>query len=139
MDSDFEKILTEMKKPEVLSLKHEELLSKALIHSKRRAAVSFWWLIIPGYIVSAFLMWHYFHPGSSLISALQEAINKQGYVSFLIFVIVPLTVLIVNMIHAKVLFQLYRNENGLTLFNKMALHLLIVMISMIVITIYFIL
>lgn len=139
MESDFEKELLELKKPYVSKLGHEDMLSNAIINSKRKAAISVWWLSIPAYVICALLMWHFYHPGSSLGSALKEFINKDSYLAPLIFVLIPLTVVCANIINILNIYSLHRNKGGIKLMKKIALHVLFSFISFIIMIIFLLL
>ena len=85
----FEKQLTEMEKPEIHNLKHEDILSGAIINAKDKSVVSWWWLCVPIFILLMLMMKSTFMPGTTLISNMHDLESKQKLISVAFFLVSP--------------------------------------------------
>ncbi len=132
----FEEILNGMSKPEINNLKHEDLLAKAIINSKSKSALSFWWIIIPIYIIAAFVMKSLFVPHNSLRSNLTELTEKNGYIAILIFIAIPIVVIIINLVSIKNIYSLSKNISLSKFFVSSLINIFIILISLTIMLIY---
>jgi hypothetical protein len=132
----FEEILNEMSKPEINNLKHEDLLAKAIISSKSKSALSFWWIIIPIYVIAAFLMKSLFVPHNSLRSNLDEFAVKNEPIAILLFIVIPILVIIINLVSIKNIYFLLRNTSSAKLFMSSFINILFILISLIIMLLY---
>lgn len=92
---DFEKILAELSKPEVKELKHQDLLGENIMRAKNRNALSFWWLVIPFYIIATLTMKTWY-----MKTTLKQEINlfkkDDPILSVLLFLIFPAFIICFN-------------------------------------------
>jgi hypothetical protein len=137
MDNNFENILNNMTKPDVPELKHEDMLPGMIMKAKGKTAVSFWWLIIPLYVIAAFVMKSFYMPGSSFISILHQATNSNSYITVLLFLVLPIILTIANVLTIKQLFFLYGSLKKEAFIKIIVVELLIILLSLLVIIIYF--
>lgn len=93
---EFEKMLSKMSKPEVTELRHQAMLADQIIKTKHKAALSWWWLGIPVYILLAFIMKSFYAPGSSLKSSLAKFAETNGLLAWSSFVAFPTVLIIIN-------------------------------------------
>jgi hypothetical protein len=97
METDkFEERIRDMEKPEVSDLKHEDLLSVAIINARGKSLVSWWWISIPLFIILMLLMKSSYNPGTTFMSNINELKATDKYISLLFFLISPLLLIIVN-------------------------------------------
>ena len=94
--NNFEEKLSQMTKPEVNQLRHQEMVADAISNAKDRSVVNWWWLSIPLYIIAALLMKTAFMPKTTLISNIHEFAGKEKYSSLLFFLILPAMSIIIN-------------------------------------------
>ena len=133
-----EEVLIKMSKPEIKNLQHENLLSDAIANSKEKAALSFWWIIIPIYVLAAYWMKSFFMPGSSFPSNLGELAGRNSYAANLIFVLVPIILIVTNMMSIKKLYFFSGSYPTLKFLLSGAAHIITVIISIIVMLVYLI-
>ena len=72
---DLQEILTEMSKPEVPNLKHQEAITDLIIRGKRKIALSLWWLSVPVFVLAALLMEQFYKPRSTVWSSIWKLKN----------------------------------------------------------------
>lgn len=130
----FEQRLIQMSKPEVSQLKHEDMLAEAITKAKDKSVVSWWWLSIPLYILAALLMKTFFMPGTTLLSNMHELTKKNPYTSVLFFFILPVVFILINVDSIR---KVYRMTGGMPLLKSIWFNLLIMLISILVIALYF--
>ena len=133
----FEDILNNITKPEVPELKHEAMLSKIIIKAKSKSVVSLWWLCIPLYIIAALLMKSFYVQGTSLISNLHQLTDSKSYTSVLLFIVLPVLFIIINVLSIKQLFFLYSSLTKTSFLKLIAVHVFIILLSLLVLLIYF--
>ncbi len=133
----FADVLSNMTKPEVNELKHEDDLSKVIMKAKARSAVSFWWLCIPLYIIAALIMKSYYAPNGSLIKILHEFTDSKGYTTILLFFILPVLLIVINLLTIKQLYFLYSGLTKAGFLKTIAVPILIIFLSLLVLLIYF--
>ncbi len=132
----FEKKLTQMTKPGVTQLKHQDLLANAIIKAKDKSVLSWWWISIPLYIIAALLMKSVFMPHTTLISNLQEFVSKEKYLSFLFFLILPIVFIVINFISIRKLYFLSGSPNKLYFLRTVWFNVLIIICSILILIIY---
>jgi hypothetical protein len=100
MMEDFEKMLTELSKPEVRELKHQDLLADQIVRAKNRNALSFWWLLIPLYAIATLTMKTWY-----MKTSLKQEINlfkvHNPVLSLLLFLILPALIIVFTFFSAK--------------------------------------
>ncbi len=134
---DFEKKLFEMTKPEVTNLMHQELLADAIIKTKDKSALSFWWLSVPLYIIAALLMKTLFIPGTTLISNIHELESIQKYLSLIFFLIVPVVFIVINLLSVKRIYFLSGNPDKIQFLQKVWYNVIIIIASILTLIFYF--
>ena len=137
LENNFENMLNNISGPEIKSLRHEDLLARAIIRNKHKAAVSFWWLSIPIYIIAAFVMKSTFMPGTSFISILHGLISKDGYTVILIFIVIPAALIVTNMISLINLYRLSGKPAAIKLLQAEYINVIFTVILIILMIIYF--
>lgn len=132
----FEEKLTQMTKPEVSQLKHQDMIANSITKAKDKSVISWWWLIIPLYIIEALLMKSVFMPHTTLISNLNELANKEKYSSILFFLILPIVLIVINFISIRKIFFLLGSPKTINLLQKVWFNLLIIICSILILIIY---
>jgi hypothetical protein len=132
----FEKILTEMEKPEIHNLKHEDMLSRSIINAKDKSVVSWWWLSVPVFIILMLLMKSTFMPGTTLISNMHELESSQKYISFIFFLISPLVLIIINAYTIRRIHFLSGSPRSINFLGTIWFNVLIIVFSILIILIY---
>ena len=132
----FEEQLEKMKKPEVSELKHQEFLSAAITKAKDNSALSWWWLIIPMYLIAAFTMKSFFMPQSNLISDIHELKEKHFFTTTLCFLILPMLFSILNLISIRKTFFLSGNPAIISFIKVVWLNVLIIAFSAIILIVF---
>jgi hypothetical protein len=132
----FEKKLKEMKKPEITNLKHEDMLSKAIINAKDSSVVGLWWLSIPAFITVMLMMKSIYMPGTSIISNLNELAASERFIYILFFVVSPLVLIVVNILTIRKVYQLSGSPKSLNFLGSLWFNVLILLFSVLVLIIY---
>lgn len=134
---DLEKILADMSKPEIGNLKHQDLLAKNILNARRKTVLSWWWICIPLYVLSALIMKGFYKHSSSLAQNLSELAIKNKYLVYLFFVGVPAIVIIIN---AATIFKIY-SIAGLSkssVVKRMLPNMLMIVLALVALVIYLI-
>jgi hypothetical protein len=132
----FEEKLTQMTKPEVTELKHQDMLAKSIATAKDKSVLSWWWLSIPLYICAALLMKSFFMPQTSLVSNLHNLTSKDKYSSILFFLVLPIIFAVINLISIRKIYFLSGNPNTLHFLESVWFNILIIAASIIILIIY---
>jgi hypothetical protein len=132
----FEKKLNEMEKPEIHNLKHEDILSRAIINAKDKSVVSWWWLSVPVFIVLMLIMKSTFMPGTTLISNMHELEGNQKLISIIFFLISPLVLILVNALTIKNIHFLSGSPKSFYFFKAVWFNILIIAVSVCILIIY---
>jgi hypothetical protein len=90
---DFEKMLTEISKPEVKLLRHQDLLAGKIVHTKNRNALSLWWLLVPLYIIVTLTM-KTFYLKTSFKHEIGLFRATNPIISFMLFLMLPALIII---------------------------------------------
>lgn len=134
----FEKQLLGISKPEISTLKHQDMLEEAMMSAKDKSVVSWWWLCIPLYVIAALLMKTLFVPGSQFISNIHNSANLKEYASILLFLVLPVVVILVNLLSIKRIYYLSGNPRSAALFPLIGTNVLMIVLSLIILIIYII-
>jgi hypothetical protein len=134
----FENKLKQMTKPEVGQLKHQELLNKAIINARDKSALSWWWLVIPLFIILMFLMKSFYMPGTTLISGINDFAARNKMLASLFFIIVPVVLILINTISIRKIYYLEGRPDLTGLFRALWVNLAIIGLCILVLIIYFI-
>jgi hypothetical protein len=132
----FEKKLAEMKKPVIHGLKHENILSDAIINARDKSVVSWWWLSIPLFAILMLLMKSYYMPGSTLLSGFHELSVSHKYVSFVFFLISPIILILVNTLTIRKIYFLSGSPRSLNFLWLVWFNIVIIGLSAMVLLIY---
>lgn len=132
----FEKKLNEMKKPVVNNLKHEDMLSNAIINAKDKSVVSFWWLSIPIFITAMLMMKSIYMPGTSLISNLNDLAASQQYIYIVFFIVSPLVLILVNILTIRKIYVLSGSPKSLNFLEGVWVNVLMIVLSVLILIIY---
>ena len=133
---DFEEKLVQMTKPEVNQLKHQDMLAKAIANAKDKTVLSWWWLIIPLYVISILLMKSLFMPDTTLISNLHDLITKQKFVTYIFFLILPIFFILLNIISIRKVYHLSSNPKSFIFLKVVWLNIMLILFSILIIIIY---
>jgi len=132
----FEEKLIQMTKPDVLHLKHEDMLANAITKAKDKSVVSWWWLCIPLYIIATLLMKTFFIPGTTLISNILKLTGKEMYSSVLFFFLLPIVFITINFISIRKIYLLSGNPKTVNFIFSIWFNAVVIIFSMLVILIY---
>jgi hypothetical protein len=132
----FEEKLIKMTKPEVSQLKHQEMLSKAIIKAKEKSVVSWWWLSIPLYIIVMLLMKSVYMPHTTLISGLHELARSNKYSTLFFFLILPVMFIIINFISIRKIYFLSGSPGTINFLQAIWFNVLIIIFSILILIIY---
>lgn len=135
-NDNFEMKLTEMTKPEIPHLKHEDMLANAIINAKDESVVSLWWLSIPLFIIMMFLMKSFYVPGSSLVSGIRELAVKEKFISIIFFLISPVVLIIINAFSIRKIYHLSGSPRSANFLEIVWLNVLIIAVSALILIIY---
>lgn len=133
----FEKKLSEITKPRVSDLKHEDILADTITKVKDKSVVSLWWLVIPLYIIAAFVMKSFFMPSASFVSSLHELADKHGYTAVLLFIVLPVIIIVANLVSIKQVYFLSGSPKTINFLRIVITNILLIVISLSVLLIYF--
>jgi hypothetical protein len=129
---EFEDSLTQMTKPEVNQLNHENMLAKEMTKAKDRSVVSIWWLAIPLYILAMLLMKALFNPAGNFFNYLVELVFFQKYMSITLFYIIPGVLILVNIWSIWKIYTIVGQPPSIRFIKSVWLHVLIIILSLII-------
>jgi len=129
-----EERLTQMTKPEVTRLKHQDMLAEAIAKAKDKSVLSWWWLVVPLYTIAALLMKTAFMPHTTFFSNFSEMESKQKYTSMLFFLVMPLAIMLINLLSIRKLCSVF-GYNSSSLY-KLWPNVLMILLSVLVFLIY---
>ena len=132
----FENKLKEMEKPEIHNLKHEDILSRAIINAKDKSVVSWWWLSVPVFIILMLMMKSTFMPGTTLISNMHELESGQKFISVAFFLISPLILIIINALTIRKIHFLSGSPKSLNFLEAVWFNILIIVVAALIVLIY---
>jgi hypothetical protein len=92
---DFEKMLTEISKPEVKLLKHQDLMADKVVRTKNRNVLSLWWLLVPLYVIATLTMKTFFMK-TSFKHEIGLFKTTNPVLSFMLFLMLPALIIIIT-------------------------------------------
>jgi hypothetical protein len=132
----FEKKLTEMTKPEIPQLKHQDMLAKAIINAKDKSVVSWWWLSVPGFIILMLLMKSLYMPGATLVASIHDMASREKYISIVFFLVSPIALIVVNAFSIRRIYFLSGSPKSINFLETIWLNILIIVLSVFVLIVY---
>ncbi len=132
----FEDELNQMSKPEVGYLRHENLLAKSISRVQDKSRVSLWWISIPVYMLSAFIMKGFYTHNFSIASSLHEIFSMNGYLRGLVFFALPAILIVANLTSIRQLMFLYGSSEKTALYKLIYSEALVVFLSLIVMLVF---
>ena len=132
----FEKKIIEMSKPEISKLKHQDILTDAIIKAKDKSVLSWWWLSIPLYIIAALLMKTFFMPHTTLISNIHELTGSEKYSSLLFFLILPVVFITINFLSIRKIYFLSGNPKTIKFLKAVWFNIFLIVASILILIIY---
>ena len=132
----FEQKLTQMTKPEVTHLKHQDMLASAITKAKDKSVISWWWLSIPLYLIATLLMKSIYMPQTTLFSNIHDFTSKELYSSVLFFIVLPIVFIVINFISIRNIYFLSGNPKSLNLLKTAWFNVLMIILSILVLIIY---
>jgi magnesium-transporting ATPase (P-type) len=132
----FEEKLKQMTKPEINQLKHQDMLADAITKAKDKSVVSWWWLIIPLYVISTLLMKTFFIPDTTLISNIHEFTSRQRFTSTIFLLILPIIFILVSFFNIRKIYFLSGNSKSVNLLKRVWLDILTILFSTLILIIY---
>ena len=132
----FEKTLSQMTKPEIPELKHQDMLAISIILAKDKSVLSWWWLSIPLYLIAALLMKSFFMPSTTLLSNLQDLTKRELYPSILCFVVLPIVFIAINFISIRKIHFLSGSPTWINFLRVVWFNVLIIIASIFILIIY---
>jgi hypothetical protein len=132
----FEEKLIQMTKPEINQLKHQDMLSDAITNAKDKSVVSWWWLIIPLYIISTLLMKSIYMPHTTLISNIHELTSRQKFTSAIFLLILPIIFILISFFNIRKIYVLSGNPKSMNFLKTVWLDILMILFSILILIIY---
>ena len=132
----FEMKLKEMTKPEMPHLKHEEMLSNAIVNAKDKSIVSLWWLSVPAFIIMMLIMKSVYMPGTTLVSNMSEMEIRNRYISIVFFLFSPIVIIIFNSLSIRKIFFLSGNPKSVNFLAAVWINVLAILLSAFILIIY---
>jgi len=132
----FEEKLSQMTKPAVNQLKHQEMLSNAVSNAKDRSVVSWWWLSIPLYLLAMLLMKSIYMPGTTLISNIHNLTKEQKIPSVILFLVLPVVFILINFFSIRKVFLLSGSSKSLNFLKTIWFNLIMILFSILILLIY---
>jgi hypothetical protein len=132
----FEEKLKQMTKPEINQLKHQDMLADAITKAKDKSVVSWWWLIIPLYVISTLLMKTFFMPGTTLISNIHEFTSRQRFTSTIFLLILPIIFTLVSFLNIRKVYSLSGSPKSVNFLKTVWLDILTILFSILILIIY---
>jgi hypothetical protein len=132
----FEEKLNQMTKPEILQLKHQDMLAKELVKSKEKSIISWWWLVVPLYIIAAFVMKSIYMPQTNLFTSIDDFFIKEKSIAVFFFLIMPIALIVINFLSLKRLYFLSGNPRTLNFLKTIWFNISIIIISILILIFY---
>ncbi len=133
---DFEEKLVQMTKPEVNQLKHQDMLAKAIANAKDKTVLSWWWLVIPLYVISMLLMKTLFMPDTTLISNIHDLTTRQKFVTWIFFLILPVFFILLNLISIRKVYHLSGNPKSFIFLKAVWPNIIMILFSILILIIF---
>jgi hypothetical protein len=135
-NDNFEMKLTEMSKPEIPSLKHEDMLGRAITNAKDKSIVSLWWLSVPLFIILMLVMKSVYMPGTTLVSNMSEMETRNKFTSIIFFLISPVVIIIFNALSIRKIHFMSGSPKSISFLETVWINILAIALSVIVLIIY---
>jgi hypothetical protein len=135
-NENFEKKLTEMSKPEISRLKHEEMLADAIINAKDKSVVSLWWLSVPLFVIGMLLMKSLYMPGTDLISNLHDLASRQKNISLIFFLASPLIIILINALSIRKIYFLSGSPKSFRFLESVWVNIVVIIACLVILLIY---
>jgi len=132
----FEEKLTQMTKPEVTYLKHQDMLANAITKAKDKSVISWWWLSIPLYLIAALVMKTIFMPQTNLRLNIHEFSNREIYSSVLFFLVLPIVFIVINFISIRNIYFLSGSPKSISFLQTAWFNVLMILFSILILIIY---
>lgn len=132
----FEMKLNEMTKPEIPHLKHEDMLSKAIINAVDKSVLSLWWLSVPVFVILMLLMKSIYMPGTTLISNMKEMAVQNRIVSIIFFLVSPVALIIINILSIRKIYFLSGSPKSASFFQAVWLNIMVIAFAVVVLIMY---
>ncbi|MEP7322806.1 MAG: hypothetical protein ABI761_12845 [Saprospiraceae bacterium] len=129
--NEFEDSLTQMTKPEVNQLKHEDMLAKEMIKAKDRSVVSIWWLAPPFYILGMLLIKALFNPEGNFFNYLVELVFFQKYLAISLFYLIPGILICINSWSIWKIYFIAGRPQSIRFIKSVWLNVLIILLALI--------
>jgi len=121
-----------------LLIEQPESESKNLISVLNdRSVLCLWWLSIPVYTIAVQYLKTRFLPYSTFYYNMHDLINRERYATLFLFLILPVILIIINSISIRKIYILSNHLNYSRLFWSIATNILLIIISILVILVYF--
>ncbi len=132
----FEMKLTEMTKPEIPHLRHEDMLADAIVNAKDKSVVSLWWLSVPAFIVLMLIMKSVYMPGTTLVSNMKEMELQNKFVSIVFFLVSPVVLIILNAFSIRKIYYLSGSPKSTTFLQTVWLNIMVIAFAVVVLIMY---
>ncbi len=133
----FEKKLSQMTKPKIRELKHQDVLAQAIINAKDKSVLSWWWLSISLYILVMLLMKSLYMPKSTWLSNVHEWANKERYFALLLFIVFPVLLITINFISIRKIYISLGRSKSFSYLRAAWFNVSMIIISITILIIYF--
>jgi hypothetical protein len=135
-NDNFEMKLTEMTKPEIPHMKHEDMLGKAIVNAKDKSVLSLWWLSVPAFIVLMLIMKSIYMPGTTLVSNMKEMELQNKFVSVVFFLVSPIVLIIINAFSIRKIYFLSGSPKSATFLQTVWLNIMVIAFAVVVLIMY---
>ena len=135
-NNNFEMKLTEMTKPEIPQLKHEDMLGNAIVNAKDKSVVSLWWLSVPAFIVLMLIMKSVYMPGTTLVSNMKEMELQNKFVSIIFFLVSPVVLIIINALSIRKIYYLSGSPKSAAFLQAAWLNIMVIAFAVVVLIMY---
>jgi len=132
----FEEKLTQMTKPEVTNLKHQDMLANAITKAKDKSVNSWWWLSIPLYLIVTLLMKTIFMPQTTLRLNIHDFTSREIYSSILFFIVLPILFIVINFISIRNIYFLSGSQKSISFLRAAWFNVLMIIFSILILIIY---
>jgi hypothetical protein len=135
-NDNFEMKLSEMTKPEIPQLKHEDMLGNAIANAKDKSVVSLWWLSVPAFIILMLMMKSVYMHGTTLVSNMKEMEQQNKFVSIIFFLISPLVLIIINAFSIRKIYFLSGSPKSASFLQSAWLNIIVIACAAFVLIIF---
>ena len=137
MENDYFKMkLTEMTKPEIPHMKHEDMLADAILNAKDKSVVSLWWLSVPAFVVLMLVMKSVYMPGTTLVSNMKEMELQNKFVSIIFFLVSPIVLIIINAFSIRKIYFLSGSPKSAAFLQDAWLNIMVIAFAVVVLIMY---